>query len=61
MKASELLRILKRDGWYEIRQTGSHIIMQHPVKVNQIVFPDHGSKEIGKGLEKAIRKQAGLK
>jgi predicted RNA binding protein YcfA (HicA-like mRNA interferase family) len=60
MKCSELLRLLKRDGWYEVRQTGSHIIMEHSKKKGAIVFPNHGSKEMGKGLEKTIRKQAGL-
>jgi mRNA interferase HicA len=27
----------------------------------QLVVPNHGSKEIGKGLEQKIKKQAGLK
>jgi hypothetical protein len=26
-----------------------------------IIFPDHGSHEMGKGMEKKIRKDAGLK
>ncbi len=41
MKSSELLRLLKRDGWYEIRQTGSHIIMNHPFKKNKVIVPFH--------------------
>lgn len=32
MKSSELLRLLKRDGWYVVRQSGSHMILEHPVK-----------------------------
>jgi mRNA interferase HicA len=35
--------------------------MKHPVKTGIIIFPDHGSSEIGKGLEKKILKDAGLK
>lgn len=62
MKSKELLRILKEDGWFVYRQAaGSHMILRHPTKKNQITFPDHGSKEVGKGLEKKIRKDAGLK
>lgn len=61
MKSSELIRIVKRDGWYIIRQTGSHVIFRHAVKKNQVVIPDHGSNEIGKGLASKILKQAGLK
>jgi hypothetical protein len=60
MKSSELVRLLKKDGWYVIRQTGSHMIMEHPSK-GQIVCPYHGSQEVGKGLEKKIKKDAGIK
>ena len=50
MKCSELLRMLKSDGWYEISRKGSHIKLIHKEKDGIIVFPDHGSKEVGKGL-----------
>ena len=39
---------------------GSHLKMKHPSKAGVIVFPNHGAKEMGKGLEKKIRKDAGL-
>ncbi len=61
MKSSELIRMLKKDGWFVVRQSGSHMIMQHPTKTGQIVMPDHGSHEVGRGLEKKIKKDAGLK
>ena len=60
MKCSELLRILKKDGWYPVSQKGSHLKLVHPVKKNIIIFPDHGSQEIGKGMEINILKDAGL-
>jgi predicted RNA binding protein YcfA (HicA-like mRNA interferase family) len=61
MKSSELLRLLKGDGWFVIRQSGSHVILRHPEKSGQIVCPNHGSQEVGKGLEVKIKKDAGLK
>ena len=61
MKSKELLKIIKAGGWYEVRQTGSHITLRHPVKTNIIIFPYHGSKEVGKGMENTLLKQAGLK
>ena len=61
MKCSELLRILYRDGWYVISQKGSQLKLSHPIKRNRIIVPDHGSQEIGKGLEKRILKDAGLR
>lgn len=52
-----------RAGWRVLGQgKGSHLIMIHEDKPGiEIVFPDHGSAEMGKGLEERILKQAGLK
>jgi len=61
MKASELFKLLKKDGWFEIRQTGSHVILQHPVKKGQLVVPYHGSKEVPTGILNAILKEANIK
>ena len=61
MKCSELYRILLKDGWYPVKQSGSHIKLRHETKPGTIIFPNHGSQEMGKGLEKKIRKDAGLK
>jgi predicted RNA binding protein YcfA (HicA-like mRNA interferase family) len=61
MKSSELVRVLRKDGWFTVRQSGSHMIMVHPTKKGQLVMPNHGSNEMGKGLELKIKKAAGLK
>ncbi len=61
MKCSELLRILKRDGWYTVSQSGSHIKLRHNTKPGVLIFPNHGSHELGKGMENKIRKDADLK
>jgi len=61
MKSSELLRIMKKDDWFEIRQKGSHIIMKHPTKPNVITIPFHASKEMKKGTLQSILKLAEIK
>jgi predicted RNA binding protein YcfA (HicA-like mRNA interferase family) len=61
MKYKELFQLLKQHGWYEVRQTGSHVIMKHPDRVNTITIPNHGSHEVKKGLFQAIIKQSGIK
>jgi predicted RNA binding protein YcfA (HicA-like mRNA interferase family) len=61
MKCSELYRILIKDGWYPVSQKGSHVKLKHDKKTGIIIFPNPGSQEIGKGLEKKIMKDAGLK
>lgn len=47
---------------YTRQGKGSHVILAHIEKPGiEIVFPDHGSAELGTGLEKKILKQTGLK
>lgn len=61
-KCSEVLRLLRQDGWYIERQgKGGHVILKHPTKQGWISFPNHGSKELASGTLGKILKQAGLK
>jgi len=60
MKCSQLLKLLQKDGWYTKSQKGSHVKLVHDQKKGIIIFPNHGSAELGTGLEKKIKKQAGL-
>jgi predicted RNA binding protein YcfA (HicA-like mRNA interferase family) len=61
MKCSELYRILTKDGCYPVTQKGSHIKMRHDVKPGVVIMPNHGSQEVGRGLELKILKDAGLR
>lgn len=60
MKCSEALRLLKNAGWYSISQRGSHIKMRHNEINDVIIFPNHGSRELGKGLQQKLFKKAGI-
>ena len=61
MKCSEALRKLKKHGWYEVSRRGSHIKLKHDGIAKTIVFPDHGSSELGKGLQRKLFKLSGIK
>lgn len=58
MKSSELVKQLKKDGWFVVRQAGSHMILEHPIKRGKVVCPFHSSQEVGKGLAIKILKDA---
>ena len=58
--ARELERIILADGWYFVRQKGSHRQYHHPTKKGTVTIPFHGNKDIGVGLEKSIYRQAEL-
>lgn len=56
MKAKEAIRRLKREGWKEVRQAGSH--KQFLKDGVRITVPDH-SGDLTPGVERAIKKIAG--
>lgn len=56
-KPKEAISILQKLGFIKKRQTGSHIIMYHPIKNKIIPVPMH-AKDLKKGLLKGIIKQA---
>ncbi len=61
MTPKEMVRFLKANGFEEIRQPGtSHLKMRNPHTGKQTTIPMH-NKDLSKGLEQAILKQAGLK
>lgn len=56
--AAQLVRALKRDGWVEIRQKGSHMTLERSGKV--VTIPMHASITLRRGTLKSILKQAGI-
>jgi len=61
VKVSEILKILKKDGWFLHRNGSKHDLYRHPKKEGQIPVPRHTSQELKKGTEESILKSAGLK
>lgn len=55
----KLIRALKKIGFEEARQTGSHLILLNQKSQKIIPVPIH-NKDIKKGLLAGIIKQAGL-
>ncbi len=60
MTPKEMIKLLKKNGFQEISQNGSHVKMENPENKRTVIVPYH-SKDLKKGLEQAILKQAGLK
>ena len=56
----DMERILLADGWQLKKQTGSHRQYIHPSKVGKVTIPFH-RKDLPKGTENSIFKQAGMK
>ncbi len=60
MKYSELHRLIKKNAWKFSHATGSHYFYTKG-ELKSPPVPYHGSKEMGKGLERKIKKDMGLK
>lgn len=60
LTSKEMLKLLKKNGFTIISQNGSHIKLKNPKTQSSVIVPFH-SKELRKGLEQAILKQAGIK
>ena len=62
MKVREVIKLIEKDGWYLVRQKGSHRQYKHPVKIGLVTIAFHKlSDEIAPGTLSSILKQAGLK
>ena len=61
MTSKEMGSLLKKNGYIEMKGNGgSHRKFQNPITKKTVTVPFH-TKDLGKGLEQAILKQAGLK
>ena len=54
----ERVRALEKVGYYQKRQTGSHMIMRRDDPFAQVVIPDHS--ELDRGTLRGIIRHAGL-
>ncbi len=61
MKVKELIELLEKDGWFQIRQKGSHRQFHHPIKSGTVTVAGKLSIDVPLGTLNSVLKQAGLK
>jgi hypothetical protein len=64
MIANEIFRTTSplNESWMGNRTPGwqSYMKLRHPDRTGFVIFPNYGSREVGKKLEKKLKKQTGL-
>jgi predicted RNA binding protein YcfA (HicA-like mRNA interferase family) len=60
LTARKVVRALKRAGFVEDRQKGSHLVLFHPEKKVRTVVPVHPGRSIKEPLLRAIVRDANL-
>ena len=61
IKVSEMLDLLRRDGWFQVAQRGSHRQFKHPSKPGRVTVAGKPGSDLAIGTEMSILKQAGLR
>jgi len=61
VKVQDLLALLYADGWFQVRQKGSHRQLHHPTKPGTVNVAGKPSVDVPPGTLSGILKQAGLK
>lgn len=59
MTAREVLRLLEKQGFRRARQSGSHLVLQHP-DGRRVTVPVHSGRDLGRGLLRQIFRDAGI-
>lgn len=60
MRSSQIIKKIEADGWFQVRQQGSHKQFRHPTKPGTVTVP-HPKADIATGTLKSIEKQSGVK
>ena len=42
MKFREIESMILKNGWYQVKQKGSHHQYKHPTKPGKVTIPEHG-------------------
>jgi len=61
MKIRDILRLLRDDGWEQVRQRGSHRQFQHAVKSGTVTVAGKPGDELHPKTTASVLRQAGLK
>ena len=61
MTVRQIIRVIEADGWFQVRQKGSHRQFHHPRKKGTVTVAGAPSVELAPGTVNSILRQAGLK
>jgi predicted RNA binding protein YcfA (HicA-like mRNA interferase family) len=60
MTVREAIQLIEKDGWVQVRQSGSHRQFHHPTKPGTVTIAGKPSLDLDPKTEKSILRQAGL-
>lgn len=60
-KVREAIRLIERDGWFQVKSKGGHRQFKHEDKPGRVTISGKPSDDLAPGTLDSILKQAGLK
>ncbi|MBI4667510.1 MAG: type II toxin-antitoxin system HicA family toxin [Nitrospinae bacterium] len=61
MKVKELARLIEKDGWFMVRQRGSHMQFHHSQKKGTVTIAGKPSADVHPFVVNSVLKQADIK
>ncbi|HET9570948.1 MAG TPA: type II toxin-antitoxin system HicA family toxin [Bacteroidales bacterium] len=61
LKVKEVIQLIESEGWYLVRQKGSHRQYRHSNKSGTVTIPGNMNDELPPGTINSVFKQADLK
>lgn len=61
MKVKELIKLIKSDGWIQVRMRGSHRQFKHSIKTGTVTISGKLNIDVPPGTLNSVLKQAILK
>jgi predicted RNA binding protein YcfA (HicA-like mRNA interferase family) len=61
VKVKEIIKLLQRNGWKQVRMKGSHRQFKHPEIIGRVTVSGKFSDNLAPGTLNSIFKQAGWK
>ncbi len=61
MKVRDAIKLLESDGWFPVKQKGSHMQFKHEVKKGRVTIAGHPNHDLARGTLNSILKQAQIK
>jgi len=61
LKVRDVIALIEHDGWFQVRQRGSHRQFKHPTKAGLVTVAGKPSDELAPGTLNSVLKQAGLR
>jgi predicted RNA binding protein YcfA (HicA-like mRNA interferase family) len=60
VKVREVIRLIRADGWHNVKAKGGHRQYKHPVKRGRVTIPGRPNDDLAPKTLESILKQAGL-